>query len=916
MGSASPPSEAMSYVTPIEKQVEESGEAREISNFHFPNSCYRPGLQAVGASAALAAGEPWVDWPQLKRMTWEFVERPYDEETSLDFICPAWYNATACECDCGDCSVLFKQCPLGFMLFRALGLVCAARGQRALRLYELTAKRWGRGLISLARLRLGFSDVLLSGWPYFGVLSKIGAQLHLDGVREPLMVRLTTSSEAESLCGSYGLAEDLQYQQQAQSALEDGSAIPLESSMAASANTFEGAAVCPLQQALAVAATADWMLQPTRSQIDIDINGNPYEVPDELDISSDVGWLSKAGFQEIVKLVVKIEDHVAAWANMDRPTYFFDVMASPWPVWPFLHRVGARLLMALAMDCSPIHGALPAVVPPSHLALSGPVHPEWPLGVPRLCPACQCATQGEWASEARYIGDYVEGLHKELFQRAACSLRGGATGRAAALKAHRLVSRPLLTWRQRWASLEPTVDALEAAAVPRSPSYPRAPPQRREAFVAVLFAQGAGLEQVLLHAEALRTLAFSARRHCRHERPFLVVTDGPLPEEASRPLLADGIRLLEVSDKGAHFTRGSGGLAYGAGAVDAEALATEDVAGLQLEGWWVERGIAPTAIKLAVWNLTSFDRVVFLDADTLILGPVDELFDIDTFASGINPYSTHGMLHTANGGASHSYLRKPGINTGVMILQPSEEVAAEMAMQMEAGIHDASPVAEHLGRSDQPWLDAFWLHYSSRLGVARFGPAPEGGLRYLGCDESFATRWTESHGHRPATDCDVQGRRWRRPPWRKRQPRRKASDPKRFRPKLVRPQGPQEGHCLLPLAYDFFSDYKAIRMHVWSESRERRRPPEGPEDPGPGKKVTRGSPVERNMSDIAWAARQYVDDYDVFGERGLKILHWPGELRKPWQRWHTAVRSPFDEAWWAAHAEMCRQSSEPCFFQC
>ena len=32
-------------------------------------------------------------------------------------------------------------------------------------------------------------------------------------------------------------------------------------------------------------------------------------------------------------------------------------------------------------------------------------------------------------------------------------------------------------------------------------------------------------------------------------------------------------------------------------------------------------------------------------------------------------------------------------------------------------------------------------------------------------------------------------------------------------------------------------------------------------------------------------ARRVVDDYGL--EAGLKILHWPGELRKPWQRWYT-----------------------------
>eukprot|EP00972_Heterocapsa_arctica_P107494 15835198-Heterocapsa_arctica.AAC.1 len=61
---------------------------------------------------------------------------PYDSEASLDLICPAWWNATACECECGSCTVLFEQCPLGFMLFRALALLCDARGNKGARFQQ------------------------------------------------------------------------------------------------------------------------------------------------------------------------------------------------------------------------------------------------------------------------------------------------------------------------------------------------------------------------------------------------------------------------------------------------------------------------------------------------------------------------------------------------------------------------------------------------------------------------------------------------------------------------------------------------------------------------------------------------------------------------------------------------------------
>eukprot|EP00439_Symbiodinium_sp_Y106_P002954 s2745_g1.t1 len=112
------------------------------------------------------------------------------------------------------------------------------------------------------------------------------------------------------------------------------------------------------------------------------------------------------------------------------------------------------------------------------------------------------------------------------------------------------------------------------------PTYTSADLERRalrEGFVSVLFAQGSPLDQVLLHAEAIRTLAFSTRLHCKRQRPFVVVADGVLPEVVSVALRADGISVVEISDalKGA----------YGAHGQDHD---------MQLNSWWLERGVVQT----------------------------------------------------------------------------------------------------------------------------------------------------------------------------------------------------------------------------------------------------------------------------------------------------------------------------------
>lgn len=145
--------------------------------------------------------------------------------------------------------------------------------------------------------------------------------------------------------------------------------------------------------------------------------------------------------------------------------------------------------------------------------------------------------------------------------------------------------------------------------------------------------------------------------------------------------------------------------------------------------------------------------------------------------------------------------------------------------------------------------------------------------------------------------CDAKPRLplWRR--WR----------PPRPRAPLLPPEGLAGRHCVLPLEYDFFADYKAIRQHVWFESTERRS---GRDLRAPG-----GTALG-NLSDMAWAVEQYLDTYAALGPEGVKVLHWPGELRKPWQRWHPAARSHWDELWWQAYHHMCQESAAPCRLQC
>ena len=58
------------------------------------------------------------------------------------------------------------------------------------------------------------------------------------------------------------------------------------------------------------------------------------------------------------------------------------------------------------------------------------------------------------------------------------------------------------------------------------------------------------------------------------------------------------------------------------------------------------------ASKLRLWQLTQFEQVLYIDADSVLLAPADELFELRGFA--------------AEAGTSHA-----AFNAGVMLLQPS-----------------------------------------------------------------------------------------------------------------------------------------------------------------------------------------------------------------------------------------------------
>lgn len=199
----------------------------------------------------------------------------------------------------------------------------------------------------------------------------------------------------------------------------------------------------------------------------------------------------------------------------------------------------------------------------------------------------------------------------------------------------------------------------------------------------------------------VRTLRASLAR-TGSDYPLVVMVTEAIDPESRRLLEGDGCLLREVEP-----IRPTGGL-------------NDRYANARFAEVWT---------KLAVWRLTEFARVVFLDADMLAVQNMDELFTLELAEDHIaachacrcnpnriasyppswtpdNCFYTHGrgVEHTSSAEMMDDYL-----NAGLLVLQPDESVFADL-MRKLSEVEDLSgyPFAEqdflneHFDRRWQP----------------------------------------------------------------------------------------------------------------------------------------------------------------------------------------------------------------------
>jgi len=92
--------------------------------------------------------------------------------------------------------------------------------------------------------------------------------------------------------------------------------------------------------------------------------------------------------------------------------------------------------------------------------------------------------------------------------------------------------------------------------------------------------------------------------------------------------------------------------------------------------------LATTCTKIQLWNLTQYKKVVYLDADVLVLKPIDELFDRPGLA------------------AAPDLMPPDRFNTGVMVIEPN----ATMHRQILASL----PSLSSYDGGDQGFLNSFF----------------------------------------------------------------------------------------------------------------------------------------------------------------------------------------------------------------
>eukprot|EP00439_Symbiodinium_sp_Y106_P052030 s116_g6.t4 len=506
------------------------------------------------------------------------------------------------------------------------------------------------------------------------------------------------------------------------------------------------------------------------------------------------------------------------------------VYAGGWPVWQLLaklQKLTARRPWALR--CRDFDAAAP------------------------LCPACALPQQAEWTREGQWVsalaaggarGEFEAVVHPRLRAAVIQDMIGAPAVAAAALLDVRQAD---VEPREAWATLLSDDDAV---------------------------ANEAGRRALLVYAEAVRVMARSVRRAegrvasdakvQLRPRPFLVLmTEAALTDEVRNLLEGDGLMPLVLPTFGSDGVvlpsrrkqRGETGALRGDELDEDQSDETETI---ELS-WW---------LKIKLWSLTQYRRIVYLDADILAMQPIDELFGLPEEVAFAAP------AHLSRDGTGSE------ISVGVMSLRPDRRI-------YEAMISFLSGAAEHFVTGvrsvDQMLQHSFFASHFHWGGYPRW---EVGTGRFAGCSEDVPPMSPSSFGSQQESLGLV---------------------------------------CVLPPRYDFCVSYPALVAGM--DSPEFQEAELAIQFLQPGERAeAEGFSAQLRAKLLHWTGpRRNLGCCKSVGLLAIRGMH-AGDKGKPWLHFLSISRTTFDNLWWSEHDEMCseveaqRQQSLhgplPCQFDC
>lgn len=377
-----------------------------------------------------------------------------------------------------------------------------------------------------------------------------------------------------------------------------------------------------------------------------------------------------------------------------------------------------------------------------------------------------------------------------------------------------------------------------------------------EAWVTMVMARG-DPEQVMKYAEAARVLFASLKCLSSQPRDLVVLTDGTLPDAAAAALVGDGAVLRVVDTQ----------------LVD-EIIAAGLRSSLQQDIAWNQRRGLHTipSLKFYLWTLVEYKRLVYLDADMLVLSSIEELFDVPpsvTLSDSCGTWWLHGRL-------VHNY--------GLISLAPSMKVFGQMLRHTPECLQEnyQRPVAD---LTDATILDCAWRQMSLTLDAASFDADVVSQLPSCSASSAgppcISSSFSRGDSLRSFVGCF-------------------GSD-QVFHNASVLSQSTGRVRCVVPTSYAVPVDLDSIMMLVTRTFHY-----------GPLKEYIPLSQQEA-LDKFAHALTTGTIDSIV---HGLKVLHWPTGGMKPWDHC-AASRSAFDSLWWDVRRRLCDlPGSAPCRSVC